>query len=276
MAPGGVSIRFYGVRGSLPVPGPATVRVGGNTSCVLYSVDEQMIVLDCGTGIRVLSSELLQQKHPVQGTVLLSHYHWDHMMGLPFFVPMYMPSTQLTFYGERKEAQGTEEEVRKQFTGPNFPVEQKDLNSQLVFKDIKPGDRLRVGEVDVRPFRLSHPNLCMAFRLDCRGTSLVYATDHEHGSELDDGLIEMAKGVDALIYDAMYTEAEYKARATGWGHSTWNQAVRIATAAEAKQLFLFHHDPERDDDSVDAIEAEATREFRGAVAAREGATYYFG
>jgi phosphoribosyl 1,2-cyclic phosphodiesterase len=242
---------------------------------VLYKIDDEMIVLDCGSGIRVLASELMQQKHPIKATVLLSHYHWDHMLGLPFFVPMYMPSTQLTFYGERKDAQGVEEEVKKQFTGPNFPVEQKDLNSQLIFKEITPGEEFKVGEAVIKPFRLNHPNLCLGYRLECRDTAIVYATDHEHGTDYDDGLIEMSRGADALIFDSMYTEEEYAKRAKGWGHSTWNEGVRVATAAEVKNLFLFHHEPERSDDAVDAIEADATREFRGAVAAREGVEYSF-
>lgn len=273
MTPTGVSIHFYGVRGSIPVPGPTTVQAGGNTSCILYRVDDEMVILDCGSGIRVLSADLLKKGQPVKASILLSHYHWDHLLGLPFFIPIYMPTTQLQFYGEPKDGLGTEEEARKQFNGPNFPVERKNLGSKLKFTDIAVGDKFQIGEIGVTAFRLNHPNLCLGYRLDCRGTSVVYATDHEHGTELDDGLIEASRDADCLIYDAMYTKEEYHARATGWGHSTWDEGVRVATAANVKQLFLFHHEPDRDDDAVDAIEAEATRSFRGALAAREGFEY---
>jgi phosphoribosyl 1,2-cyclic phosphodiesterase len=271
----GVKLRFYGVRGSLPVPGSGTVRVGGNTSCVLYTVGDEMIVLDCGSGMRVLSNDLLAEGRPVRASVLLSHYHWDHLLGLPFFVPIYQPGTELTFYGERKSGLGPKEEIEKQFTGPNFPVERKDLSSRLSFVDVKAEDSFEIGEVKVDVLLVNHPNSCVGYRLDCRGTRVVYATDHEHGTDLDDGIIEMARGADCLIYDSMYTQQEYRSRAQGWGHSTWEQGVRIATAAEVKNLFLFHHEPDRDDEAVDAIEAEATRSFRGAIAAREGFEYSF-
>ena len=276
MAPKGVKIKFYGVRGSIPVPGPGTVRVGGNTSCVLYSVGDQHIILDCGSGMRTLSSDMLAHKAPVRASVLLTHYHWDHLLGLPFFVPIYQPSTELTFYGERKGGVGPKEEIQKQFTGPNFPVERKDLSSQLDFVDVKPDDTFEIGEVKITVLRLNHPNLCVGYRLDCRGTRVVYTTDHEHGdAKLDDKLIEMAHGADCLTYDAMYTRDEYDKSSRGWGHSTWEQGVRIATAAEVKNLFLFHHEPDRGDEAVDAIEADATRAFRGAIAAREGFEYLY-
>jgi phosphoribosyl 1,2-cyclic phosphodiesterase len=275
MAPKGVAIRFYGVRGSLPVPGPGTVRVGGNTSCVLYTVGDEMIVLDCGSGIRVLANELMARKKPVRANVLLSHYHWDHLLGLPFFSRIYAPTTELTFHGERKFDSGAREEIQKQFTGPNFPVERKDLSSKLSFRDIKPGDRLQFGEVQVTVFRLNHPNLCLGFCVEARGSKLIYATDHEHGTEVDNALIEIAHDADCLIYDAMYTQDEYSGRATGWGHSTWNDGVRIASAAGVKQLYLFHHEPDRDDAAVDAIEAATRSAFPHSAAAREGDEFRF-
>ncbi|MFH1808834.1 MAG: MBL fold metallo-hydrolase [Pseudomonadota bacterium] len=270
MAPKGVSIRFYGVRGSLPVPGPSTLRTGGNTSCVLYTAGDRKIILDCGSGMRVLANDLMASGQPVRADVFISHYHWDHMMGLPFFYPIYSPGTVLAIHGERKEGLGVKDEVTKQFTGPNFPVERKDLRSKLTYDDIGPGDSLDLDEVHVEVVRLKHPNLCLGFRLEYRGTKVVYTTDHEHGTELDDGLIAFAQGADCLIYDQMYTKAEYEKSARGFGHSCWDEAVRVASAAGVGNLLLYHHDPNRDDDAVDAIEAEATRAFRGAIAAREG------
>ncbi|MBN2362442.1 MAG: MBL fold metallo-hydrolase [Deltaproteobacteria bacterium] len=275
MAPQGVAIRFYGVRGSLTVPGADTVRVGGNTSCVLYSVGDEMIVLDSGSGIRVLGNELMRQKKSIRANVLLSHYHWDHLLGLPFFAPIYSPTTELAFHGEHKFDSGVKEEIQKQFMGPNFPVERKDLSSKLSFHDIKPGDRLAFGEAQVTVFRLNHPNLCLGFCIEARGTKLVYATDHEQGTAADADLVSIARDADCLIYDAMYTQEEYSSRATGWGHSTWNEGVRIAGAARVKQLFLFHHDPDRDDDEVDAIEAAAKRAHPHSAAAREGVEHVF-
>jgi phosphoribosyl 1,2-cyclic phosphodiesterase len=257
------------------VPGPSTLRTGGNTSCVLYSAGDRRIILDCGSGMRVLANDLMATGQPVRADVLISHYHWDHMMGLPFFYPIYAPGTELVIHGERKEGLGVKDEVTKQFTGPNFPVERKDLRSQLRYVDIGPGDSLQLGEVHVDVVRLQHPNLCIGFRLEYRGTRVVYTTDHEHGTALDDALIEFAHGADGLIYDQMYTRQEYERSSRGFGHSCWDEAVRIAGAAAVKNLFLFHHDPNRDDDAVDAIEAEAARVFRGAVAAREGFEAFF-
>ncbi len=275
MAAKGASIRFYGVRGSLPVPGPSTIRTGGNTSCLLYTAGDEKIVLDCGSGMRVLANDLMAEGKPIRASVLISHYHWDHLTGLPFFYPIYSPHTELTFYGERKDSGGVKDEVAKQFMGPNFPVERKDLGSKLRYEEISPESSLDIGPVHIEVVRLQHPNLCMGFRLEYQGSKIVYATDHEHGSELDDSLIEFARDADCLVFDQMYTKREYEARARGFGHSTWEEGVRIATAAGVKNLFLFHHDPNRDDDAVDQIEAEATRAFRGAIAAREGFEYTY-
>lgn len=273
MGKSGASIRFYGVRGSIPVPGPTTVRTGGNTSCVLYTAGDQNIILDCGSGMRVLAGDMMAAGKAVKASVLISHYHWDHLIGLPFFYPIYNPKTELTFYGESKVDANIHGEVSKQFTGPNFPVQRKDLRSKLSFVDISPDDHFTIADVDVQVCELNHPNRCVGFKLSYKDSVIVYTTDHEHGTELDDKLIDFARGADCLIFDQMYTLEEYETRTKGFGHSCWQKGTQMATEAGVRDLFLFHHDPNRDDDAVEQIEAEANSAFRGAVAAREGFSY---
>lgn len=257
------------------MPGPTTVRTGGNTSCVLYTAGDQDIILDCGSGMRVLAGDLMARGRPVKASVLISHYHWDHLLGLPFFYPIYSPDTELTFYGENKIDASVRDEVSKQFTGPNFPVQRDDLRSQLDFVDVKPGDNFVIGEVQIDVVQLNHPNRCVGYKLRYKDSVVVYTTDHEHGTALDDGLIEFARGADCLVFDQMYTQDEYTTKTRGFGHSYWQEGARIATAAGVQDLFLFHHDPNRDDDAVEQIEADANRVFRGAVAAREGFSYNY-
>jgi phosphoribosyl 1,2-cyclic phosphodiesterase len=268
-----LSIRFWGVRGSCPSPGPETARVGGNTSCVEVLAGESRIVLDAGTGLRGLGGALLAKGKPVDLTVLLSHVHWDHIQGLPFFAPIYAPATKLTIAGG---APGTPlgESLHRQMSAPSFPVDWNALPSRIETVEMRDGSRMRVGDAMVTVARANHPDAVLAYRIEHGGRSVVYATDTEHYACVDPRLVSLARDADVLIYDAQYLPEEYAGQAgpsrVGWGHSTYEAGAALARVAGAARLVLFHHDPARTDEGVAAIEERAREQFEDVVAAREG------
>lgn len=269
-----LTIRFWGVRGSIPAPGPATAAVGGNTSCVELRAGSERLILDAGTGLRGLGDELMAGDAAPRLHLLFSHVHWDHIQGFPFFGPVFRPGTELTLWGAPEES-SLETALRRQMTAPSFPVDLTQLPSTLRFRDIVPFARTRVGAFTVTAAPLHHPGGVLGYRVEHGGRTVVYATDTEHYADrLDDDLVELARGADVLIYDSMYTGDEYEGRTgssrVGWGHSTWNEGVKVARAAGVRRLVLFHHDPSRSDADVAAIERDAAGELPGTVAAREG------
>ncbi len=266
------TVRFWGVRGSVASPGPDTVKVGGNTSCVEVLAGSTRIILDAGTGLRRLGDTLLGQG-PVEATVLLSHLHWDHIQGLPFFAPLYVPNTRLHIVSGPC---GTpcRDILRRQMSAPTFPVDLEALPAALSFQEVRERQRFVVGDAEITVARANHPDAVYAYRIEHGGRSVVYATDTEHYACVDPRLRALARGADLLIYDAQYLPTEYTGEAgmsrVGWGHSTWEAAVSLAEAAGVGQLALFHHDPSRDDEGVARIEALARRRFGDTVAACEG------
>jgi phosphoribosyl 1,2-cyclic phosphodiesterase len=269
-----MEIRFWGVRGSVASPGPETARVGGNTSCVSVQCGEQTLILDAGTGLRTLGQSLLTSRPagtPVQATLLLSHVHWDHIQGLPFFTPLYIPGTSLVIAGTMPPERSISlaATLETQMSAPHFPVRLADVGATLGMKNLPSGSAARLGDVTVTTAELDHPGGVTAYRLDYQGRSLVYATDVEHGAVLDPRLVKLARGADVLIYDAQYTPEEYPHK-RGWGHSTFAVGTEIAHAAGVGELLLFHHDPTRTDDAVETIEARARQLFAATRAAREG------
>ena len=269
------SVRFFGVRGSIATAGAATAAVGGNTSCVELTCGDERIILDAGTGLRPLGAELAKLGQ-VRASLLLSHFHWDHLQGFPFFVPAYVPGNRLAVWGCLDQAGDLDAAVRRalaaQMAPPHFPVGLETMRASLSFHGVRPGGVFQIGSVTVSTASLRHPNGGAAYRLDWGGRSVVYATDTEHdgdSGELDRGLCRLAEGADLLIYDAQYTPEEYR-RHVGWGHSTAEEGARLAAAAGVAQLVLFHHDPGHDDWQVARIEAATRARFPGTVAAREG------
>jgi phosphoribosyl 1,2-cyclic phosphodiesterase len=266
---GGLTVRFWGTRGSLPSPGPETPRYGGNTSCVEIRAGEHLLIFDAGSGIRELGNRLLRDM-PLTAHLFFTHYHWDHIMGFPFFGPLFVPGNTIHLYGEEKGGQGVLDLMRGQMRGPYFPVTMEDeARSEILPHALRPGATVEIGEARITACRLYHPNDALAFRVDHHGRSVVYATDLEHDPGHDRPLLDLAAGVDLLIYDATYTDSEYAGH-VGWGHSTWRAGVEVARAAGAGQLVLFHHLPERTDREVAAIERAARRLFPESLAAREG------
>lgn len=268
-----MTITFWGVRGSIASPGPRTSRVGGNTSSVEIRCGDTVILLDAGTGLREAGQSLLM-RGAGELTLLLSHLHWDHIQGLPFFLPAYVPTTQLAIVGPRGGGEGLRPHLEQQMSAPGFPVSFADLPARIATREIGHGAAMNVGGAQVRAAKLNHPGGVLGYRVDFSGRSVVYATDTEHYACVDPVLRDLAEDADVLIYDAQYTPEEYAGvvgRAkTGWGHSTYEAAVEVARSAGVKELVLFHHDPQHDDQQVAEIEARARRLFGASRAAREG------
>ncbi len=265
------SVRFWGVRGSIPSPGPDTVRFGGNTSCTEVWCGETLFILDAGSGLRSLGLSLNTGKLPLTGHVFLSHLHWDHIQGIPFFSTAYIPGNRFTIYGSKRDGISLRENLIGQMTHPNFPVPITVMGADIEFNEIETGDTLEIGEATVRTAALNHPGGAMGIRIEYRDRVLAYCTDHEHEAdrEFHPGILALARDADLLVYDATYTDDQYPAR-VGWGHSTWQVGVTTAKALGAKRLAVFHHDPAHSDDILDAIEAEAKKELSTALLAREG------
>jgi phosphoribosyl 1,2-cyclic phosphodiesterase len=273
-----MKVTFWGVRGSIASPGAETALVGGNTSCVEVTVGETCIVLDAGTGLRRLGNELMK-RGPVDLTLLLSHVHWDHIQGLPFFAPLYAPGTKVHVVNGANGTP-THEVLRRQMSAPTFPVDLNDVPAALTFAEVRERQRFHVGEAEVTVAKANHPDQVYAYRVSSGGSSVVYATDTEHYRCVDPRLVSLARDADVLIYDAQYLPGEYSGEGgmsrVGWGHSTWEAAVELARAAGVGKLVLFHHDPSRTDDGVAAIEAQAQQGFGEVVAAREGLSIELG
>lgn len=266
---------FWGVRGSIPVPGPQTAEIGGNTSCVEVRCGDTLLVFDAGTGLRGLGNQLLKQM-PVTVHLFFSHVHWDHIQGFPFFAPAFVPGNTIHMYGGRNVTGTIETALAGQMESPNFPVVLKDLPSQLVFHDLREDEPIEVdGAVKITPTSGNHPGGVFAYRVEYRNKVLVYATDTEHYALPDPKLVKAAHCADVLIYDSQYTPEEYAGTngagpKTGWGHSTFEAAVALAKAAGVKQYVLYHHDPGQDDAAVRDKERRARAMFPSSIAAYEG------
>jgi len=275
-------IKFWGVRGSIPTPGPDTVEFGGNTSCVEIRAGNALLIFDGGTGLRLLGKELAA-KMPFEAHIFFSHVHWDHIQGFPFFDPAFVPGNTIHLYGGNNVSRTLEETLAGQMDHPSFPVHLSDMAAKMIFNDLYEGQVLELDagggtKVKITTGRGNHPNGVWAYRVEHDGHSVVYATDTEHYAVTDPKLAKLAKGTDVLIYDAQYTPEEYAGTAgrggskVGWGHSTFEAAALLAKVAGAKQLVLFHHDPMQNDAAVREKEKRAKASFPGSVAAFEGLT----
>lgn len=279
-------VRFWGTRGSIATPGPATLRYGGNTSCVeVQSACGQRIVIDCGTGAAQLGALLMQQPRPQRGHLLISHTHWDHIQGLPFFAPLFVPGNEWDIYAPHGFLQSVRETLAGQMQHTYFPVDLEQLGATIRYHDLTEG-AFAIGDVRISTRYLHHPALTLGYRLDSGGVSVAYCCDHEpHSRALAAGSgeigvrekehIAFVADADLLIHDAQYRAAEY-AEKVGWGHSTTEYALLIAERANVRSLALTHHDPRRSDDIIDREMAalETALRARGAAfrvfAAAEG------
>ncbi len=250
------------------------MRYGGNTSCVAVQCGNHLVVLDAGTGIRALGQSILKGSQK-KINLLLSHVHWDHINGFPFFDPAYQAGFQIDIRAGHLKHQGhsTKDIMAHQMGEPTFPIKLNALSAELSFTDFRSGETFSLNnEIEVRTAPLSHPNEATAYRIEYQDRSMCYVTDTEHSNgTLDPSILNLIRGTDLVIYDSTYTDKEYETRA-GWGHSTWQEGVRLAKAAGAKRLAIFHHDPDHDDAFMDEVANEARTLWSGAFVAKEGLT----
>ena len=267
-----MKVRFWGVRGSIPSPGPSTSRHGGNTPCVSIEWGtDRCLVLDAGTGIRSLGQRLAGGDAQIH--VLLSHSHWDHIQGFPFFAPARLRHNGLAIIGERRVGGQLKQILANHMSHADLPFTLEDLDAHLSFKEVQDGERTTTGDCTaVLPRRLSHPGGVLGYRISCRGKTIAYATDVGHPLDhLDPRVVDLAQDADLMIHDAHFTPQQ-KQELPNWGHSSWVEAVEVAQEANVRRLALFHHDPEHDDDFILNMEKETQKRFPNAFFAREGST----
>ena len=270
-------VRFWGVRGSTPTPQSENLRYGGNTSCVEVRVNGHIYVFDCGTGFRNLGKQLSQEQavngrngHPINAHIFLSHFHWDHIQGIPFFSPLYNDRDSSFVFHSSSRTRGLQQALEEQMADPYFPVNMSDMAAHRQFCTIDEG-RTKLEGCTVQAKWLNHPQGCLGFRMETEGKVIVYATDNEPGHPVfDKNVRKLAEGADVLIYDAQYLPEEYAARKQGWGHSHWREAINVVMESGAKELILFHHDPDHSDSCIDSVVKQAREHYPKVRAASEG------
>lgn len=268
--PARFSVRFWGVRGSTQVPGPSTLHFGGNTTCIAIQCDDELLLIDAGTGLRELGASR-KPDEPFRATLLFTHFHLDHVAGLPFFAPLFRRDCALSLVSDPAVGGGARIALPRLMSAPLFPVDFAALPSQLVFVDAQPGRPLEVGGAQVSFAPLHHPGGASGLKIEHRGRTFVHLSDLEHlGPEPDAGLIEFIRNCDALSYDAMFDEAIDYAPHEGWGHSTWQAGLALARAAGARRFIATHHAPEHDDAFLDGMTLRLKAEEPSALVAWEG------
>jgi phosphoribosyl 1,2-cyclic phosphodiesterase len=270
-------LTFWGVRGSTPTLERYTWRYGGNTPCLeLMAPEGTRFVLDCGTGLRPLGNHWSARmgSEGVDANILVTHYHWDHIQGIPFFHPFFEAQNKFHFYSFQSKHLGVDS-LRKvfeaQLSSPYFPVDVSMMTASREFNEVSGGQSWEIGKTKVTAGSLNHPQGCLGYRIDTTGGSIVYATDNEPGvPECDRNIRQLAQGADVLIYDAQYSPEQLASERKGWGHSSWLEGVKIARECRVRNLVLFHHDPDSTDRGVDGFLSAARQEFPSTWAAAEG------
>jgi len=267
-------IRFWGVRGTIPVPGPNTIRIGGNTSCVeVNTPDKQLIIIDAGSGIRLLGQKLEQESEGrIIGNILISHTHWDHIQGFPFFTPVFSRNNRFVLVGQKRVGKRLEQILADQFIESYLPFTYKSLPADLLVKEVGDNERLIIGDSTVvQVANLNHPGGCLGFRIENNGRAFAYCSDVGHnGDDFDQNVLNLARGVDLLIHDSHFGTTAERVKFSHWGHSTWLEAAQVAVEAGVGCLALFHYSPELTDDQVEQILGQAREIFPRTVLAREG------
>jgi len=274
-----MKVKFWGVRGSIASPGPSTAKYGGNTTCIEIRTDlNELIILDAGTGIFPLSQCLLAEL-PVTANVLITHSHWDHIQGLPFFVPNFIPGNTLRLYGafDPVTGKGVEQVMSVQLQYSYFPVREAEMKANIEYCTLKPNETMQIGSARITPYMMNHPVINFGYRIESNGKSVFFTGDHEpplniyqpadpeyleYQSFLDEKSAEISHAmaaVDVLIADCSYTRAEYPAK-KGWGHGTFDSSIQYARRSGAKTLFCTHHEPTRSDDALEAVFRQALLE----------------
>lgn len=270
-----VRVRFWGVRGTIPTPGAETVKIGGNTACIdILTSDQQLVIIDAGSGIRNLGKALLaEHPHRILGTMLFSHTHWDHIQGFPFFTPAFVRHNRFVVIGQKKIGQRLENILADQVVQPYLPFGYKALEADLIVKEIHDGERMIIGdETAVQARELDHPGGCLGYRLENRDVTFTYCSDTTHRNDgLNENVLKLAQNADLLVHDAQYSP-EQKVLYPEYGHSSWVDAAQVAVEADVKALALFHHDPDATDAELSTALSEARAIFPRTFLAREGLT----
>jgi len=285
-------LKFWGVRGSIPTPGPTTIRYGGNTSCLEIRDKQHLFILDAGSGIRDLGNELLKEQTSITGHIFISHMHWDHIQGIPFFAPAFIPGNRFTFYGAEDVDKNLQKIISGQMDPSYFPIELNDMGAKLTFSALHEG-RFEIDSISVETIFVNHPGNALGYKFHIHNKTIIYISDNEPftmvpesetedyvGEDGNEKLQKFISGAHILIHDAQYTPEEYQKHIT-WGHSPYSYPVNLAVEGGVQQLILFHHDPLHNDDKVDAILAAARKLAldKGSsleiLAAREGLTLEF-
>lgn len=280
MTNGSMKLTFWGVRGSIPITRSDVLKYGGNTPCIEIDAGEHLLIIDAGSGIHQLGNKLSSFNHKITTHLLISHVHWDHIQGFPFFMPAFVEGNTIHIYGEQKGDLHIKDQLAGMMKDPYWPIGLDMMKANLIFHALAVGDTLSLNQdLRVTTMQGNHPGGTMLYHIAFKDKSISYISDYEHQGETDTKLIEFVRGTDILIYDAFYTDDEYhgtngKISKRGWGHSTWQEGCKLAQLAEVKQLFLFHHDINRTDTELEQIELEARRVFPNTHAAREGVTIH--
>jgi phosphoribosyl 1,2-cyclic phosphodiesterase len=264
-------VKFWGVRGSIACPGPDMNGYGGNTSCLEVVCGDNRLILDAGTGLRELGISLAANG-PCDADLFLTHTHFDHVCGLPFFAPLFIPGSRIRLWaGHLKPEYSLKQVLVEMMMAPLFPVPPEIFKAEVIYNDFDCGAVMTPREgVTVRTAPLNHPNRATGYRVEFNGRSICYITDTEHFEDgVDSRIVDLIAGADLVIYDSTYTDEEYP-RFKGFGHSTWQEGVRLVEAANAKTMVIFHHDPSHNDDFMDSVAAQAKAMRPGTLVAREG------
>ena len=280
-----MKMKFWGVRGSIPSPGKHTVRYGGNTPCIEVRLDDdELIIIDAGTGIRNFGDDLINKGESVKAHLLITHPHWDHIQGFPFFKPAFISGNELTIFGTDRAEKSLSEIISEQMNRIYFPIQLHELKAKIKFHPIREEGEMKIHGWTMKTLYLNHPGFTVSYRLEYNGKILVYMSDNEpYDREVaaylsnfetvvkqkfesipgdpNQRVFDFCKGADVLIHDATYTPEEYIDR-VGWGHSHYLFALRVAAEADVKQLYLFHHDPSHSDEKVDDILRKCKKEVR--------------
>jgi len=267
----GLTVKFWGVRGSLPVPGASTVQYGGNTPCVELRINNRLIILDAGTGLHPFGKQLASPDHNLQADIFITHTHWDHIQGIPFFTPFYQAGNRFNIYGPDQAESSLAETIAHQLKPAYFPVSLSQMQAEILFHSLTAEQELELTpSITVKTMPNHHPGGGLSYRFDSAGLSCCYLTDMEYTPANLAVIKNFIQDASLLIFDSTFTDEEYQNQYTGYGHSTWQEGIRLARAANVKELVLFHHASFRTDAELNLIKSEAQKLFPPTQVAREG------